>query len=104
MAEPWRGPRAKVKPVWLLFVNAPRTRTRRGDVEEHEAEQDRRIAAVQKREEALARVHQEISERHFAGQNERGIAAEQTDRDEGAADHFEQARTRQHRVERAVEH
>src|SRR5215469_8516978 len=104
MAEPWRGRRAKVKPVWLLFVNAPRTRTGRGDVEEHEAEEDRAFAGVQDREHALGRMHEEIADRHFARQDERGEPAEETNDDQHATDDFDDAGAGHERRKLAREH
>ena len=42
----------------------------KGDVEEHKAIQDRAVAAVEDREEAVRRVAKEIGERHLARHDE----------------------------------
>jgi len=58
------------------------------EIEEDEAEGDRRVAAVVDREEAARIVRHEIGDRHFAGQKERDRAGEQPERQKDAAGKF----------------
>src|SRR5687768_2629914 len=66
-------------------VEAPRPWPGGGDVEEDEAIEDRRVAAIVHREEVLRRVCVPIGDRHRAGREEGGGAGEQADGDEEAA-------------------
>ena len=60
-------------------VDAPRARPGRGEVEEDEAKQDRRLAHVDGGPEALGKVRHEISDRHFARRDEGGEPREQAE-------------------------
>ena len=56
------------------------------EVEEDEAEEDRGVAAVQDREEALRRVRHPVGDRHLAGEQEGDRAGEEADQQQRAAD------------------
>jgi hypothetical protein len=56
-------------------VDAPRTRAGEGDVEEDEAVEDRRIPAIQRREQVPRRMADEIGEGHLARGHEGRPAA-----------------------------
>src|SRR4051794_30912689 len=71
------------------MIERPRARTREGEIEEDEAEQDRRLAFVDRRPEAVWVVLHEISDRHLARRDERGDAREQPERDENPADQLD---------------
>src|SRR3546814_15671032 len=58
-------------------VERPRAGTGEDQVEEHEAEEQRCVAAVQHREEALRRVDHEIGDGHHAGADEGGRRSEE---------------------------
>lgn len=60
-------------------------------IEEDEAERDRRIAAIVDREEVARHVRHEIGDRHFAGQKEGYGPREQAERQQDAAGEFEDA-------------
>ena len=72
-------------------VEAPRSAAREGEVEEHEAEEDGRLALVQEREEAVRRVRDEIGEGHLAGEDEGDRPREEPERQQDAADDLENA-------------
>src|SRR5687768_12550798 len=84
----WRSGSAMLAPDAAVEarIEAPRPRAGRGDVEEDEAIEDRRVAAIVHREEILRCVRVPISDRHRAGGEEGGGAGEQADGDEEAAD------------------
>ena len=66
------------------MLEAPRTRARGDNVQEDEAEQDRRVAAVRGGIEVLRRVEHPVGDPHLAGGDERGGAGEQAEDDQGA--------------------
>ena len=68
----------------VRVLRAPRARTRRGEIQEHEAEQDRRLAHIRDRPRALGEMMHPVSDGHFAGRDERGDPREQPERDEHA--------------------
>src|SRR5262249_29266506 len=70
-------------------VETPRSRTRRGDVQPDEAEQDGRRSLIQDRPEAVRRVPDEIGERHFARDQKGYGPTEQSDEQEQTADGFQ---------------
>src|SRR5690348_4544859 len=65
-------------------VDAPRARSGGGQIEEGKAEQDRRLAHVDRGVEAHFRVNGPIGDRHLAGRDEGRKAGEQADGHEDA--------------------
>src|SRR5688572_15797396 len=63
-------------------VEAPGAWAADDEIEEDEAIEDRRIAAVVDREEILGRVNQPVSDRHRAGGDKGGRTREQAESDE----------------------
>src|SRR5262245_44736718 len=57
-------------PLFAQRIEAPRTGAGEGEVKEHEAEQDREIAAVENGQEASWRMSEKIGKRHLPGENE----------------------------------
>src|SRR6185312_12918818 len=82
----------------LLLIDRPGTGAGRGEIEKHETIKDRGRAAIDDRIEAVRRgrddgpMSQEIGDRHLAGADEGGIAAEKADADQRAAHQFDHAR------------
>src|SRR5215510_10357610 len=72
-------------------VDAPRTWTRKEQVEEHEAKQHREIAAVQYGEPGLRKVSHEVGHCHVAGQDEGDRSAQEPDQKQHAAGEFQDA-------------
>ena len=93
------------------LVDAPRPWAGEDQVEEHEAEEHRRFAFVQDREEAVRQVRREVGDRHFAGHDESGRAGVKADKDEKAANDLDQpgdteereGRRRRHAKRREIE-
>jgi hypothetical protein len=67
-------------------IEAPRASACRGEIEEYEAEQHRRLAAIGERIEALRGVSDEIGKAELAGEYERGDPGKQAEEKERAAD------------------
>ena len=81
-------------------VDAPGPGTRGPQVEEHDAEKDREVAAVENRPPALRPVRHELIDLHVAAQAESDRAAEQPDEQQQADQqirHFTD-----HRIKRCV--
>jgi hypothetical protein len=72
-------------------VDRPAAWSGGGEEEEHEAKEDRGVAAVDSREEAVGEMRHEIGDGHIAGEDERHGSREKANRDERPADEFKQA-------------
>ena len=70
-------------------IDAPRPAAGRGEVKEHEAVERGELAAIDERPETLRRMHHEISEGHFTGENERHRPRENPEEEQRAAEEFE---------------
>src|SRR5687768_16244763 len=76
-------------PPGELCVQAPRTGARGREIEEDEAEEDRRVAHVEGGEGALPGMIHPVGDRHLTRQDEGDRPGEQADQDQGAADQLE---------------
>src|SRR3546814_9080184 len=81
-------------------IGAPDPGAARRDIEEQEAEEEDRLAAVGDRIETLAAVDQPIAGRRHAARDESGGAGKDADDDQYARDQLDEPRDRQHRPER----
>ena len=72
-------------------VEAQRAGAGEDEIEEDEAVEDRGVAAVQEREEALRRVGEEIGDGHLAGKHEGDRAGEEAEGEKRAAEELEHA-------------
>ena len=79
--------------VWLApqVVHRPRPRPLRGEVEPQPAIEDRQLAAVRFRPEAVRSVAGEIRDGHQAAGEEGDGSRQQSDRDEDAAEELDRA-------------
>lgn len=78
-------------PLKLPLIRAPRPWAGEDEVQEQEAEQDRRVPAVGGGEEASRRVDHPVGHRHHAGGDEGGGPREQADGDQHAGDDLDDA-------------
>src|SRR5258707_2467933 len=100
-SRPGRGPRAALKCACLRSavkssfapdqrIGAPRPGAGEGEIEENEAIERRKFAAVQQRIESLAGMRDEIGGGGKARENEGDRPREQADREQDAPDQFNQ--------------
>jgi hypothetical protein len=72
-------------------IETPGSGASEGQIEKHEAEQDREIAAIEDGQEAPWRMSEEIGKRHLARENESNGAGEQAQYHQGAANELERS-------------
>ena len=80
-------------------VETPRTGAGSCEIKKDEAVEDRQLAFVQDRKEALRGMHHEIGDRRHARGQERGRPGEQADDQQNSADEFDDAGIARHGIE-----
>src|SRR4029453_15468785 len=78
-------------PVFSQGIETPGSGASEGQIEEHEAEQDREIAAIEDGQEAPWRMSDEIGKRHLARENEGNWTGEQAQYHQRAANELERS-------------
>src|SRR2546430_13934379 len=78
-------------PVFSQGVETPGPGASEGQIEEHKAEQDREIAAIEDGQEAPWRMSEEIGKRHLARENESNGTGEEPQDHQGAANELERS-------------
>src|ERR1700687_4203088 len=84
-----RRVRLKRRPDAQVSVEAPRTAAGEGKIQKCETKADGEIAFIQNRKEAVRKMFDEISRRHFAGEDKTHRSREQAENKQCAADQFE---------------